>query len=207
MDLNAAKRMADQLVALHGLDKLGWTFSFDNSRRRFGLCSYGPKTISQSRHLAALNDEARCRNNVLHEIAHALLPPGVHHGPAWVRKAREIGCDGIRCFSSSEVAMPTMAFTGRCPGCTATISKSRIPRRGQACRSCCKRHNGGRFDLRFVFNWARSTSAVTVPVRSFTPPPFAPPTYVMPVLTPTATAKPLTRYAIWKAKQLAKAAA
>ena len=75
-------------MARHGLGD--WTFQFDRAKRRFGACNYTTRTISLSRTLTRLNDDAAVRETLLHEIAHALTP-GAGHGPAWQVKCLEFG--------------------------------------------------------------------------------------------------------------------
>jgi hypothetical protein len=230
MDLRNAEKLATDLMAQHGLT--GWSFSWLSSKKRFGQCSYGPKLVSLSRDLVALNTVERVTNTILHEIAHALLPSHVGHRPEWVRMARSIGCDGKRCYDVSETVTPRMPVTGTCPTCKRTVGKTRIPRRQLACSICCKAGRRG-FDARHAFTWEHTTSktvfgtvkpfvtpALRVPA-TFVPVPTLRPTYtpavfvpVMPTLRPTyypptlavPTTKAPTKYALWKARKLAKAA-
>lgn len=205
MELNAARNLAISLMNQHGLIKLGWYFSFDESRKRFGLCDYGPKRISLSRELVGLNAEARVTNTILHEIAHALLPPGTGHGWAWKAKARSIGCDGKRCYSSDNTVTARMPVTGTCPNCKRTVGKTRIPRRLLACSVCCKAGRRG-YDARFAFVWEH-TSPKTVfgPVKPFVS--AAIPTFTSGADTQAyGTTKAPTRYAMWKARKLARLA-
>ena len=77
----------------------GWSFKFNKNKSRAGVCKYRTKTIEMS-HLflqAPNTDEAKTRNIVLHEVAHALTPLDKGHGPHWQATARSIGCDGKRC--------------------------------------------------------------------------------------------------------------
>lgn len=104
MQLVDADNLAMQLMWEHGLDiESGWGFQFDNARRRFGLCNYRTKTISLSAPLTLLNEEESVRQTLLHEIAHALVPAGEHHGSVWRAKAISIGHSGNRCYDSAVV--------------------------------------------------------------------------------------------------------
>jgi hypothetical protein len=240
MELNTAQKLATDLMAQHGLT--GWSFSWLSSKKRFGQCSYGPKLVSLSRDLVALNTVERVTNTILHEIAHALLPSHVGHKPEWVRMARSIGCDGKRCYDVSETVTPRMPVTGTCPTCKRTVGKTRIPRRALACSICCKAGRRG-FDARHAFTWEHTTSktvfgtvkpfvaptalvtpALRVPAMpvvrpGFTPVYRAPAPYYTPFISTNlfsssartdapsfpATKAP-TKYALWKARKLAKAA-
>lgn len=97
MDLNDAETLAHDLMAAHGLDRLGWTFAFDSATRRMGLCRYAPRRISMSRHYVSHADEKSVRNTVLHEIAHAKAGPAAKHGPRWRAVAVSLGATPRAC--------------------------------------------------------------------------------------------------------------
>lgn len=114
MNLNDAHRLAKRLMDEHGLTEQGWRFKWDRSVRRFGLCSFGPKTISLSLPLTEQNDESEVRDTILHEIAHALAPKGVHHGPEWKATAARIGARPERCYDSAQVVAPIAPYIAFC---------------------------------------------------------------------------------------------
>lgn len=152
MELSQTRTKAIELMQQHGLSN--WRFEFDPARRRFGICRYGRKVIGLSRYLVALNDEAEVTNTILHEIAHALVGPENHgHGYVWKAKAREIGCDGQRCYDSNMVVRPRGAYTGTCPKCGKTHERSRASVRPAACGQCCRMYNHNRYseEFRLVF--------------------------------------------------------
>lgn len=143
-----AKLLALKLMHMHGLIKAGWDFKFDNAKIRFGLCNYRTKVISLSRHLVKLNDEAATIDTLLHEIAHALVGHKHGHNRVWRTKAREIGCNGMRCHTHETVAPK---YTGHCPSCKREIKKHR--RNAVACGKCCRLYNGGRFKHEYLIVW------------------------------------------------------
>lgn len=96
MDKISATKMANALLAEHGLDKLGWTFGFDNAQKRLGLCRFSVKRIQISQYFCAAADEEQVRQTLLHEVAHAMLPSGTGHSVAWKRQAAAIGYTGKR---------------------------------------------------------------------------------------------------------------
>jgi ribosomal protein L37AE/L43A len=147
VDLTCARVLAERLINEHGLD--GWTFRFDRAKRRFGLCDYGAKTISLSRHLTALNGEGEVRHTLLHEIAHALTP-GAGHGGSWRKKCFELGIEPTRCYGRN-VRQPLPRYLLVCPCCGLKISRERKSRRKLACKPCCDRYNGGRYSPRYRF--------------------------------------------------------
>ena len=55
-------------------NRIGYSFKFDNAKRRFGQCSYTDKRISLSKPLASnnLDNFFQINDTILHEIAHAL---------------------------------------------------------------------------------------------------------------------------------------
>ncbi|MEM7099066.1 MAG: SprT-like domain-containing protein [Pseudomonadota bacterium] len=89
MDVDGIKRLAEELLQLHGLDD--WSFRLDHARQRCGSCNYRDREISLSRHFATLNNELEIRNTLLHEIAHALVGPNNAHNAKWRAMARQIG--------------------------------------------------------------------------------------------------------------------
>jgi predicted SprT family Zn-dependent metalloprotease len=160
METTTAAALARGLMNDHGLTD--WTFQFDRAKRRFGVCSYRTRTISLSAPLVALNDEARIRNTILHEIAHALVGPGHGHGYVWRAMARSIGCDARRCCDADDVQVPAHAWVGVCPSCSEPVGKRhRLSDKARrlACRSCCSNHAGGRYDARFLLVWERQIAA------------------------------------------------
>jgi len=154
MDLNNARNMALILMAQHGLDTpSGWVFQWDNARRRFGSCHWDKKIITLSQRLTLLNPVEHVRATVLHEIAHALAPRNVGHGPAWRRIALALGDDGARCYGA-EVLTPARRFRGLCPNCAKTVERH-SRKRSLACGACCRKFNGGKHSPAYQFTWER----------------------------------------------------
>ena len=133
-----------------GLLERGWRFEFDRASTRFGLCNFGTRVISLSMPLVALNDEAECRETVLHEIAHALAGPKAGHGPKWAEACRLVGIEPKPCFVADDVEMPPPKYWAVCSSCGSRVPFYRRPSRRGACMDCCRRHAGGRYDERFA---------------------------------------------------------
>ena len=97
MDVEKAEDLARSLMDQHGLEN--WLFGFSCAVVRIAECRYPyravPGRIRLSLLYVRLNDEAKVRDSILHEIAHALTP-GDQHGLAWQKKCRELGCDPNR---------------------------------------------------------------------------------------------------------------
>jgi predicted SprT family Zn-dependent metalloprotease len=143
MNTDNAKAMACELIKEHGLHLTGWHFQFDNSKRRFGVCKYRPKIIGLSMPLTLLNDEARVKNTILHEIAHALVGHAAGHGWQWQRKAMEIGCDGQRCYEADKVSRPKGNYEAVCGLCGHVHIKYKAPKAGRSvsCGKCSRSFN------------------------------------------------------------------
>jgi len=94
MDLAVVERTAKQLMTHHGLTSKGWVFGFDRATRRLGATHFRTKKITLSKHMAAVADEAKVLDIILHEIAHALLPPSEKHGKTWKALAKALGSSG-----------------------------------------------------------------------------------------------------------------
>jgi predicted SprT family Zn-dependent metalloprotease len=152
VDLVDAETMAQRLITEH-LDAR-WTFGWDNAKTRLGACHHRNHTITLSKHFTALNNEDETRDTVLHEIAHALTP-GANHGPAWRAAAVRIGARPLARADGRSLVKPTPTWVAECPRCAATLWRYRRATTPVACARCCNRHNGGRFDRRFVLTWAR----------------------------------------------------
>lgn len=116
MELKAARSLAVSLMLKHGLLEKEWGFAFDKATTRLGQCSYTKKKITLSRFMvgAATGDEVE--QTLLHEIAHALLPPvdrngkTIGHGKLWKEKAASIGYIGKR-TSDNPYVHPPKPFT------------------------------------------------------------------------------------------------
>jgi predicted SprT family Zn-dependent metalloprotease len=144
MDLGDARKLAVELIAQYKLD--GWSFSFDNAKKRHGLCHYSKKTIFLSKISTSNRTNEEVKNTILHEIAHALTP-GEHHNKVWKRKFIEIGGTGERCSKCEYKAKgKNMYICTNCGHNTETHRKWIVP---HACYVCCKIHNNGKYDPRF----------------------------------------------------------
>lgn len=149
MELKAAESLAIELMNQHGIINDGWYFEFDSAKKRFGSCNYRDKKITLSKPLTELNDEARVKNTILHEIAHALCI-GEGHNKIWKAKAKEIGCDGSRCFSSKEVATPESKYIATCSGCNHEHKRDRITKGIRySCQYC-----DSKFNTNFLLNFS-----------------------------------------------------
>ncbi len=92
-----------------------------------------------------------------HELAHILaqfragrrrISP---HGGEWRQACVDLGiADEKRCHN---LPFPTRTYAARfvyrCPNCRQEFPRVRRMRRAVACLACCRKHNGGEFDLRF----------------------------------------------------------
>lgn len=151
MRLADARTIANAAIERH-LPGQGWSFAFDNSRRRFGCCNYNKKQITLSKHLVHLNSEGVVNNTILHEVAHAMAPRGSGHNVVWRRQAQAIGCTGQRCYNASTVKLPPHKYIGVCPNCN---KQTKALRRNQvACAVCCRLYNGNRYTERFKIRWS-----------------------------------------------------
>lgn len=149
MNTLKAMELAHAKMKEHGLDGKGWTFHFDKAKRRFGYCRYKLKTISLSRELTELNDEAKVLDTILHEIAHALAGPRAGHYRKWKYIASSIGATPTRCYGS-DVVQPEHKWIGRCP---AGHEVHRMKRMRLSCSRCHPR-----FSTDHLFEWIPNTA-------------------------------------------------
>jgi predicted SprT family Zn-dependent metalloprotease len=137
--------MAEYLLEVHGLDD--WTVSYDNAKRRAGICRYADRTLGLSAPLTAVHSEEDVRDTILHEIAHALAGARHGHDETWRRLAVSIGSTGERCVSPDSPTAPA-AWLGACPS-GHTIERHRRPERVMTCGLCWSS-----FDLAHLYTWA-----------------------------------------------------
>ena len=152
MDLNRAQQLAVELMEKHDLMERGWRFGFDTAKRRFGCCNYSYKQITLSKALVLVNDEARIKNTILHEIAHAIVGRGHGHNNVWKRKAIEIGCDGKRCYTTQNTVVPEAKYIAVCSTCGYKHKKHRLTKKTSACGVCCKGVFQSKYALEFKLN-------------------------------------------------------
>lgn len=153
MNIKDAQTLAITLMEKHNLT--GWIFRWDNAKCRFGQCSHREKRISLSKRLTELNDEARVKNTILHEIAHALVDVRHGHDYVWRMKAQEIGCDGNRCYSRNDNHLSTVVVEGNyiavCPNGHVHY-KHKKPKRDSSCGLCFPRAFNRKYLLVFKPN-------------------------------------------------------
>lgn len=152
MELYKAQQLAVELMEKHNLFETGWRFGFDRAKRRFGCCNYTHKEITLSSALVLINDEARVKNTILHEIAHAIVGRGHGHGSVWVRMAIAIGCDGKRCYTTKNTVIPESKYIAICSTCKYVHKKHRASTKTTACGVCCKGTFKKEYTLTFKLN-------------------------------------------------------
>ncbi|MEC5151173.1 SprT-like domain-containing protein [Cryobacterium sp. GrIS_2_6] len=136
-DLTRVRRWAEALIDLH-LDA-GWTFAFDNAKKRAGLCNFTAKRITVSRYLASGYEDDEVHQILLHEVGHALAGPRAGHGPKWKSIARDLGYDGKRTHDG-EIANELAPWVGVCPAGHIHY-RYRRPTHALACGLCGRGFN------------------------------------------------------------------
>lgn len=137
MNLTQAHKMIADEMRKHGLLADGWTWKWDRATRRMGQCSYGDRRLSFSRALFSRNNEARCRDTVLHEIAHALVGPGYGHGPVFMAKCREIGAEARASYSEATTTTVPAKYIGTC-GCGPVHKRMKRTKAMNSNRVCAR---------------------------------------------------------------------
>ncbi len=151
MNTAEAGRLARRLLDAYALHD--WSFRFDRSKRRFGVCKYKTKTIGLSFYLVRMNPEAEVKNTILHEIAHAIAGHKAGHGPEWKEVCRCVGADPARCYSSDEVKAPPPNWVGTCPACGKEYKRLRLSKRAR--ESSCSVCSNGYYQERYRLDWRR----------------------------------------------------
>ena len=130
--------LARRLFARHRAESglaAAWTFGFDLSTVRAGVCRYRDTRIDLSVSYCLRATRAEIENTLLHEIAHAIAGAKHGHDAVWQAKAREIGCTAERCH---DVTHTVARWVGEC-GCGRRWFRQRLSRRlryGAICRTC-----------------------------------------------------------------------
>lgn len=140
MNVHVAHNLAIQLMTQHGLLDKGWSFEFDNAKRRFGVCRFRSKRIGLSKPLTLANEVEQVRDTILHEIAHAIAGHAAGHGPEWKSVCVQIGAKPERCYTEEDTTLIAGKYRAVCGGCGKTYDRhKRVPRgRRQAC--LCQNH-------------------------------------------------------------------
>lgn len=140
MQLIDARNMLIQEMRNNGLLEQGWRYDFNNRKAALGACNYTKSTIELSAPLVRVNDEARIRNTILHEIAHALTR-GHGHDHVWRSKFISLGGNGQRCSSVSDgVRTAPPLWIGECPSCARQYGANRLTEKGRKNNGCRKGH-------------------------------------------------------------------
>lgn len=124
MEKSKAYKLVRDLMDHHGLTQ--WKLEWMDHKTTAGFCYNSKATwnkepkfswgrIAISTHFAKVFNEEEMRDLALHEIAHALCAPDVHHGPAWKAMAKKIGCNGSRCLTREESVKVKSRYKGLCP--------------------------------------------------------------------------------------------
>ena len=153
MNLTLAKNLAIDLLEKHKLKR--WSFRFDHARRRFGCCNFNKKEITLSRTLTELNSPKIVSDTIIHEVAHALAGPRSAHGEKWKEVVRELGGEPTRCYLHKEIKTPPAKYIAYCANCTKEFPALRKKQK-VACRSCCKKFNGGKFSGKFILEFTET---------------------------------------------------
>lgn len=100
--------------------------------------------------VSCADSESALREILKHEMIHLWLfeqglPPG--HTREFRAKARAIGQSQTR--HGIDLPAPKSGWIYRCRNCGAQMTRRRVSR-ATACARCCREHNGGKFDARFV---------------------------------------------------------
>ncbi len=119
-----------------------WTFGFDLSTVRGGVCRHQERRIDLSVSFCQRATRAEIEDTLLHEIAHAIVGYEHRHDHVWKAKARDIGCTAERCH---QVTHTVARWVGEC-GCGKRWFRQRLSRtlrHGALCTRC-----GGRIAWR-----------------------------------------------------------
>ena len=140
LTLHDVDAMARELLARTGgaLLMRGWTFGFELTGGRAGVCRYVEREINLSVSFCLKATREEISDTVLHEIAHGLAGSAARHGRIWQDVARQIGCSAERC---SETRHTPGRWVGNCQ-CPRPWRRKRLARHlrhGARCLRCMTR--------------------------------------------------------------------
>tara|TARA_R110000868_G_scaffold105774_1_gene290337 strand:- start:5234 stop:5752 length:519 start_codon:yes stop_codon:yes gene_type:complete len=138
---------------------LGYTFKWDNAKRRSGRISYTTKVISLSKSKVKVNlhqVDTVIKNTILHEIAHAFSfkiygREGRGHGNKWQSIAKQIGCSGDRCTSGYEESKSK--YTLHCTTCDKKSTMHRKSKYSHSCGVCSPKVYNKKYELKIIQNF------------------------------------------------------
>ena len=149
---------ARELLGSLGASKIATELRVEwNSRLKTaaGRADYREKLISLNPQL--VEHPREIDRTLRHELAHILaqfragrrrIPP---HGAEWQQACVDLGITDEKRYHNLPFPVRTYVarFVYRCPNCCQEFPRVRRLRRAVACLACCRKHNGGTFDLRF----------------------------------------------------------
>jgi SprT protein len=149
---------ARDLLRTNGADRIARELHVEWNLRlktAAGRADYRLKLISLNPRL--VEHPTEIDRTLRHELAHILAQfrAGrrriLAHGAEWRQACVDLGiADEKRCHNLPFPARTYAArFVYRCPNCRQEFPRVRRLRRAVACLACCRKHNGGEFDLRF----------------------------------------------------------
>ena len=157
MDLNEARKLAEELIALHAPD--GWTFSWSQSKTSFGECLYWGRRIVLSHPLTRVNNLDHVKDTLLHEIAHANCP-GAGHGPKWRAEARRLGAIPLAAKHGEMAPARYVLVCPRCQGAAGLFYRRPTVRRS------CKKCGPPRFDPDFAMTPRQARADEVLEIRA-----------------------------------------
>jgi predicted SprT family Zn-dependent metalloprotease len=119
MDLTRAEALARELMDLHGVSD-GWEFGWSRSVLKYGQAKRTWRRgvyvneIVLSKRLTEVSEEAKVRDTILHEIAHALVGLEHQHDSIWKAKCLEIGGDGQATVAGFDTVAKVVRYTYHC---------------------------------------------------------------------------------------------
>lgn len=120
-----------------------WSVGVLSRKSVAGLCDYNRKTLYLSRPYVEINSPEVVMQTIIHEIAHALLPPGSGHNSTWRRLAISLGYSPDRgaTVSHMDANLPTPLWKAECRRKHYNGGMHRRPRVSYACSICVRNFN------------------------------------------------------------------
>lgn len=115
-----------------------WTFKYDKSEKRYGLCSSHHRVISLNPIMVSRNNTERNIEVIKHEIAHAVVGTINQHNEVWKAQMVRMGLSPDVYYSCANTETAPRRYLGRCI-CGQRLSLTR--KRKNATYRCPKCHS------------------------------------------------------------------
>lgn len=135
--IRTTEKNALDLMSFYGVLQKGWKFTFDNTKRRLGVCKYTSGIISLSKaYIENGLSYVEVNDTIRHEIAHILAGSKAKHNWYWGAIAKALDATPKACVRPT--VQPKGRYETKCPECNWTGYRYKKWNRNYICPNCEK---------------------------------------------------------------------